>query len=58
MGYNPWGHKESDMTELYSSLKSAMVRVLTPWKLANTTNQGLNYCFVDCADLRKGCRKC
>ena len=41
MGYNPWGHKESDMTELYSSLKSAMVRVLTPWKLANTTSQAV-----------------
>lgn len=34
------------------SLKLAMVGVFAPQKLANTRNQGLIYCFVDCLEQR------
>lgn len=29
------------------SLKLAAIGIFTPWKLANATNKGLVYCFVD-----------
>lgn len=40
------------------SLNSSVMRVSTPWKLANAENQSLIYCFVVCLDLRKWWRKC
>ena len=41
VGYSPWGHKESNMTERLSTtqLQMATVGAFTPWKLAKATNQ-------------------
>lgn len=33
------------------SLQSSVLGAFTPWKMVNTTNQGLVYCFIDFLDL-------
>lgn len=39
--------------EHIGSLKLAMVGAFPLWKIANTLNPSLVYCFVDCLDLTK-----
>ena len=49
------GHSLSYPDSAFSDtdLKLTMVGIFTPQKSANTANQHLIFCFVDCVELRK-----